>query len=417
MLSSSELVIDGKRTPATSGATFDNVNPATEEVIGTAADAGPDDVVQAVAAARHAFDTSGWATDQSFRARCIRQLQEGLRRRAEELRAVLVAEAGVPVSVTQFIQLEPPIEDLTYLADLAESYAYEAAMPDRTTMMGPAHRLIRHEPVGVVAAITPWNYPMLIQLAKVVPTLAAGCTVVLKPAPDTPWSGALLGEIALDETDIPPGVFNVLTSADHGVGAAMTSHPDVDMVTFTGSTATGRKVMEAGATTIKRLFLELGGKSAAILLDDADLEAHMPFIAGQVCMHAGQGCALTTRLLVARSRYEEAIAAAEAVVATYPWGDPLDPGNMMGPVINASQFEKVLGYIDVGRSEGRLVTGGHRSHDHAKGSRHRRHHGGGGAFPWVGGAGPRDPSSQWNVQRRYGIHAPENVEQASGVTR
>ncbi|MEW6471507.1 MAG: aldehyde dehydrogenase family protein [Actinomycetota bacterium] len=358
---SSDLFIDGKFVPAASGATFENINPATEEVLGVAADAGRAELEAAVAAARRAFDDSGWSRNAAFRAACLRQLQDGLARRVEEIRPLVVAEAGAPVMLTHLVQVDPPIADLGYVADLAETYDYERPLPDRVILGTASRRTIRREAAGVAAAITPWNFPFLLNLAKLAPALAAGCTVVLKPAPDTPWSAAVIGRIIAEETDIPPGVCNIVTSSDHAVGEQLAGHPDVDIVTFTGSTATGRRVMATAAATVKRTLLELGGKSPAIFLDDADLAAHLPAVAAAACLHAGQGCALLTRILVPRSRRDEAVELAAGCLQEMSYGDPTEIGPMMGPLISARQLNRVLGYIETGKSEGRLVVGGRRA--------------------------------------------------------
>jgi aldehyde dehydrogenase (NAD+) len=367
MIDTSQLFIDGKLVDSSSGRTFDNINPATEEVLGVAADANAADLDAAVAAAKRSFGEGTWSSDPAFRAKCLRQLQTALRSRIEEVREVLVAESGCTVSLSRLMQVEPPIEEMSYVIDLAESYEYEQPLPDSVNLMGPARRVVRREPVGVVGAITPWNFPLMLNLVKVNGALAAGNTVVLKPAPDTPWSAALLGQLAAEETDLPPGVFNVVTSADHGIGAQLTAHADVDLITFTGSTATGRAVLAAAAPTVKRTFLELGGKSASIVLDDADLAAAVGLGASQVCFHAGQGCALATRILVPRSRYAEAAEAAEAAVRGFQYGDPQDPANLMGPLISDKQRTRVLEYLDLGRSEAKLVCGGGRSPHHDRG--------------------------------------------------
>jgi aldehyde dehydrogenase (NAD+) len=220
------------------------------------------------------------------------------------------------------------------------------------------HRIQRHEAIGVVGAITPWNVPVLINMAKVMPSLAAGCTVVLKPAPDTPWSATHLGKIAAEKTDLPPGVFNVLPSSDHSMGEVLTTDPRVDMVTFTGSTATGRRVMECASATIKKVFLELGGKSASIILDDADFQAALP-MGAMTCVHGGQGCAITTRWLLPRARYEEGVEIIKTAFESWNYGDPEDPANLQGPQISRRQQERVLGYIEKGKAEGaRCLVGG-----------------------------------------------------------
>ncbi len=227
-------------------------------------------------------------------------------------------------------------------------------------MGGPANRWVEREPVGVVAAITPWNYPNQINLAKIVPALAAGCTVVLKPAPDTPWTGLALGRLIAEQTDIPAGVVNVITSSDKTIGEILTTSPDVDLVSFTGSTATGRRIMAAGADTIKRVFLELGGKSAHIVLDDVeDMGAAVGSAAFGCCTHGGQGCATSTRLLLPRSRYDEGVDAAATLMGMLPYGDPQDPGNMTGPIVNRAQLAKIDGMVKQAVADGaRVVMGG-----------------------------------------------------------
>jgi len=225
----------------------------------------------------------------------------------------------------------------------------------------PTRRTVLREPIGVVAAITPWNFPNQINLAKLGPALAAGCTVVLKPAPDTPWTAAELGRLIAEHTDIPPGVVNVITSSRNSVGAVLTEDPRVDMVSFTGSTATGRAVMASASTTLKKVFLELGGKSAAIVLGDYDIPTAASMTAFSVSIHAGQGCALTTRLIVPREKYDEAVAVAAATMAGIPAADPTDPGTICGPVINANQRDRIESYLaSVEADGGTFATGGKR---------------------------------------------------------
>ena len=204
----------------------------------------------------------------------------------------------------------------------------------------------------MVAAITPWNFPNQINLAKLGPALAAGCTVVLKPAPQTPWTGAELGRLIATQTDIPPGVVNVLTASGAAAAEALTDDPRVDMISFTGSTATGRRVMAAAAPTLKRVFLELGGKSAAVVLDDYDLAAAAALTAFSVCIHAGQGCALTTRLIVPRGRYDEAVAACAQAMRGVTVGDPADASTVCGPVISAAQRDRVESYLRSAAADG-----------------------------------------------------------------
>jgi aldehyde dehydrogenase (NAD+) len=352
------MLVDGELVVSGSSRRFDDINPATEEAISSVPDADAADMERAIGAARRAFDTTSWSTDGEFRRHCLTQLRDALRSQAETLRPMLVAESGTPVALTYSIQLDESISFIDHYIDLLANYPFERELPAKQIMGGLAKRVIRREAAGVVGAITPWNYPFYLNICKVSAALAAGCTVVLKPAPDTPRIALALGEIAEGHTDIPAGVLNVVTTSDNSVAQILATHPDVDAVTLTGSTATGRKVMTAAAGTIKRVTLELGGKSAAVLLDDADFTAAIPPIAGGICAHAGQGCAGLTRLLVPRTRVEEALAIAKAVMENIPWGDPTDPGVIMGPVINAAQRERILGYYEVARRDGTVVLGG-----------------------------------------------------------
>jgi aldehyde dehydrogenase (NAD+) len=351
-----ELLIDGALRPA--AGRFDVENPATGRILGTAADATAEDMREAVEAARTAFDTGPWARDPDLRRRCLLQLRDALREERERLRAVIVAESGSPVLLTHGVQLETPIEDLTFWAELAAGYAYEAELPELAVFGTRNRRLVHREPAGVVGAITPWNFPFFLNMSKVSPALAAGCTVVLKPAPLTPWSATELGRIVAERTDIPPGVFNVITGADHALGEVLTTSPLVDMITFTGSTATGRRIMAAAAGTVKKVCLELGGKSAAVVLDDADLEPVVKACAKAVPVHAGQSCALATRLLLPRAHYERGVEIAAAAMASMRPADPTHPKTRHGPVISAGQRDRIRGYIDGAAKTSRLVTGG-----------------------------------------------------------
>jgi aldehyde dehydrogenase (NAD+) len=358
-VSEPRLLIDGQLVDAADGRTFDNVNPATEEVIGVTADGSADDMRAAIAAARRAFDESPWATDHRLRRRCLEQLQAGLEKHKEDFREVVVSEAGSPVLLTYAVQTDMPIDDIAFWAEMADGYQYERWLGDREVFGAMQRRLVLREAAGVVGAITPWNFPLYLNLAKLSPALAAGCAVVLKPAPDTPWSATLLGRVIAEHTDIPPGIVNVVASSDHLVGEVLTTDPRVDMVTFTGSTATGRRIMAKGAETVKKVFLELGGKSANIVLDDADIAGTCGG-AAFICSHAGQGCAITTRMLVPRSRYDEAVEATKASFESLAVGDPTDPNVICGPLISERQRQRVEGYIAKGREEARLVVGGGR---------------------------------------------------------
>ena len=362
VIGESRLLIDGQLTEARSGARYPNLSPVTEQVLGTVADADVDDAAAAIAAARRAFDESGWATDRALRQRCLTQLRDGLRSRLDELCEQVMAEVGAPMAITvNGPQGSGPLEILDYYLELMQSYRWEEELPVTRHMGVPSKRLLWREPAGVAAAITPWNIPFHINMAKVIPALAAGCTAILKAAPETPWSATFIGRIAAEHTDLPPGVLNVLTSSDRGrVGELLAADPRVDVVSFTGSTATGRRVMELAAATVKRVFLELGGKSATIVLDDADFSSAL--LAGfAVCYHAGQGCAIPTRLLLPRARYHEGVEFLKAAFSQFAYGDPRGAGQIMGPLISARQQARVLEYIEIGKREGaRLVCGGGR---------------------------------------------------------
>ncbi|MCY4136396.1 MAG: aldehyde dehydrogenase family protein [bacterium] len=357
-----ELLIDGELRAAEGSGVFETVNPATEEVLGVAANATDADAVAAVAAARRAFDTTGWATDHELRARCLRQFHAALERHLEEMRELTVAEVGSPVMLTYGgPQLEAPVASVKWVADMMDGYQWSQDLGVVEAYGGSHRRWIEREPVGVVAAITAYNFPVQLNLAKVAPALAAGNTMVLKGAPDTPWSALALGHLIANETDIPPGVVNILSSAENSVGEVLTTHPDVDMVTFTGSTATGRKIMAAASATVKKTFLELGGKSAYVVLDDADVETAAAMNSFMICTHAGQGCAITTRMLVPAAMADTAAEVVAATLASIPYGDPTDPSMMMGPLINARQRDKVHKLVTDAIDQGaRLVTGGKR---------------------------------------------------------
>jgi aldehyde dehydrogenase (NAD+) len=354
-----QLLIDGKLTGASDGTTYPILDPATGQEIGQAPDATADDVDRASGAARRAFDETEWSTDLTLRVRCLRQLHAALVEHGEAFRELTTAEVGAPAFLTTGPQYDVPVEGLAWTVDLAERYEWEQDLGVAEPMGVPTRRTLRREPVGVVAAITPWNFPNQINLAKVGPALAAGNTVVLKAAPDTPWVACELGRLAAEHTDLPPGVLNVVTPSSNAVAGMLTTDPRVDLVSFTGSTATGRAVMAAAAPSLKRVFLELGGKSAAIVLDDADLAAAVSTTAFSVCIHAGQGCALTTRLVVPRERYDEAVRVAADTMASIGTGNPTDPGTICGPVISQAQRDRVEAYLRLAEEEGgRFAAGG-----------------------------------------------------------
>ena len=355
------MLIDGELVDAASGATYANINPATEEEIGQVADGGTDDMERAIAAARRAFDDTEWVHDAELRKHGLRQLQEALANERETLRPQIVAEVGAPLMLTYAVQQDSCIDDMAWDIDCIDRIEWEYDLPVHEFFgMSSARRVVR-EPIGVVAAITPWNFPFMLNLSKIIPALAAGNTVVLKPAPDTPWSATHIGKMVAEHTDIPAGVFNIVTSADAAnVGEMLTADPRVDMVSFTGSTAVGKRIMARGAETLKRVFLELGGKSANIVLDDADIEAQAG-MGAMVCMHGGQGCAITTRMLLPRSRYDEGVELLKSAFENWKYGDPNDAENLQGPLINARQRERVLGHIEQAKADGaRLVVGGGR---------------------------------------------------------
>ncbi len=355
------MLIDGKLVDAKSGKTFDNITPATEEVLGPVADAGHDDMDEAIAAARRAFDETTWSTDKAFRQRCIRQLQAALEEERELLRAELVAEVGAPIALTYGPQLDAPLaEGLLWPAKFIDEFPWERDLPEGTAFGSRSWRKVVKEAVGVVGAIVPWNYPFEVTINKLGTGLAVGNTVILKAAPNTPWNATRIGRLVAERTDIPPGVLQVVTTADNSVAEDLVVDPRVDLISFTGSTAVGRRIMERGAPSLKRLFLELGGKSADIILDDADFEQKLS-MAWMICVHGGQGCVMMTRMLLPRSRYDEGMAIMEAGFKNVPYGDPTDPSNIQGPQISALQRERVLGYIEKGKEEGaRLVFGGGR---------------------------------------------------------
>ncbi|KMO80597.1 aldehyde dehydrogenase [Mycolicibacterium chubuense] len=339
--------------------TFPSLNPATGEVVGLAPDASVADAEAAVAAARHAFDDTDWSTNVDLRIHCLEQLHRALLEHRDELAALTIAEVGATEALCQGAQLDQPIAIVRYYADLLKTYPLSEDLGLIESRGMQHHRWVEKEAAGVVAAIIAYNYPNQLALAKLGPALAAGCTVVLKSAPDTPLITLALGELIAEHTDIPAGVVNVLSGADPAVGAALTSSPDVDMVTFTGSTPTGRAIMAAASQTLKKVFLELGGKSAAIVLDDADFSTAALFSAFSMVTHAGQGCALTSRLLVPAAHKDEIVELIKNNFGLVRLGNPVDTSVYMGPLISAKQRDKVDGMVQRAVAAGAtLVTGG-----------------------------------------------------------
>ncbi|OFB36947.1 aldehyde dehydrogenase [Mycolicibacterium sp. (ex Dasyatis americana)] len=355
----SRMLIDGKLVDGEAG-TFANINPANEEVLGEVSDASKADMNRAIDAARRSFDETDWSTNRQLRKRCLEQLHEAIEGEVEELREELISEVGAPRAVTHGPQLDAPLADgLKYPARLIESFPWETDLGDTVVSVTGVNttRKVWHEPVGVIGAIVPWNFPFEVAINKLGQALATGNTVVLKPAPDTPFNATRLGRLIAENTDIPAGVVNVVTASDHLVGEELTLSAKVDMISFTGSTAVGKRIMEKGAATMKRLFLELGGKSATIVLEDADLNTACLIGIGPL-LHAGQGCAAPTRMLLPRSRYDEGVAILKAIYENIVPGDPQDPGTLCGPVISAKQQSRILGYIRKGVDEGATMLVG-----------------------------------------------------------
>jgi acyl-CoA reductase-like NAD-dependent aldehyde dehydrogenase len=356
------MLIDGKLVDGAAG-TFTNINPANEDVLGEVADASCADMNRAIDAARRAFDESDWSTNHQLRKRCLEQLHDAIVGEQEDLREELIREVGAPRAVTHGPQLDAPLADgLRYPARLIETFPWETDLGDTVVSVTGVNttRKVWHEPVGVVGAITPWNFPFEVTINKLGQALATGNTVVLKPAPDTPFNATRLGRLIAEKTDIPAGVVNVVTASDHLVGEELTLSPKVDMISFTGSTVVGKRIMEKGAATMKRLFLELGGKSATIVLEDLEDTAFNSacLIGIGPLMHAGQGCAAPTRMLLPRSRYDEGVAILKAIYENIPAADPQDPGTLCGPVISAKQQARILGYIRKGVDEGATMLVG-----------------------------------------------------------
>lgn len=353
------LLIDGELVAAEGGATYETTNPATGEVLGRASDATVADAEKAIAAARRAFDETDWATDVELRQTCLRQLHQGFLKEQDQLRALMIAEVGVPEMLTRGPGLDVPIAMVEYYADLLDSYSFTEDLGEAETMGRVSHRWVEREALGVVACIVPYNYPFQITIAKIAPALAAGCTVVVKAPPQTPWTAAAIGRVVAEHTDIPPGVVNVVTSSAKDVGEVLVTDPRVDMVSFTGSTAAGRAIMAAASPTVKKVFLELGGKSAFVVLDDCDMDIAAMLAGFTICSHSGQGCAITSRVLVPESKKDEAIEKISGILAGVPYGDPVDPATMMGPLITEEHRSRVDGFVQRAVDAGaRVVVGG-----------------------------------------------------------
>ncbi|WP_145908527.1 aldehyde dehydrogenase family protein [Kitasatospora viridis] len=340
--------IDGGWRPTLGGGALEVRNPATEQVIATVAAGTAADVDAAVAAARRAARAWGLTTREE-RLAPLGRLRDGLAARQAEIADTVVAELGSPIGFATAVQAGLPVAIASSYLELLAGYEFQEKVGNST---------VYSEPAGVVAAITPWNYPLHQVVAKVVPALAAGCTVVLKPAEDTPLTARLFAEV-VDAAGFPPGVFNLVTGTGVEAGAALAAHPGVDLVSFTGSTAVGRSIAEAAGRGVKKVALELGGKSANVVLPGADLARAVNVNAANVFTNTGQTCTAWTRLLVHQDQYEEAVAIAAKAAEKFHPGDPTAPETRMGPVVNAKQRERVRGYIRAGVEQGaRLAAGG-----------------------------------------------------------
>jgi len=340
--------IDGGWRPAAGDEVIEVVNPATEQVIATVPAGTAADADAAVAAARAAFP--GWsATGVEERAKYLSRISEALAARQGEIAATITAEMGAPSKISKAIQAGLPVTVFASYAAMLADYAFEERV---------RNSLVVREPIGVVAAITPWNYPLEQVVRKVAPALAAGCTIVVKPSEVAPLAAFLLADV-LDEVGLPAGVFNLVTGYGQVVGEALAGHRDVDMVSFTGSTQAGRRVSEIASRTVKRVALELGGKSANVILADADFTKAVKVGVANAFLNSGQTCTAWTRMLVPADRHDEAVELATAAAAAYTVGDPTDDATRLGPVVSSAQLARVRGYIEKGIDEGaRLMTGG-----------------------------------------------------------
>ena len=323
-------------------------NAGSGEVMGSVPAGGEKDADAAVAAARAALD--GWAqTSVEERAAFLEKISAGLKARADELAKLIAQEVGMPVKLAGRIQAGLPIANFANYAKLARGFKFEEQV---------GNSLVVREPVGVVVAITPWNYPLHQIALKVAPALAAGCTVVLKPSEVAPFNAFVLAEV-IEAAGLPKGVFNLVTGFGPAVGEALVRHPGVDMISFTGSTRAGKRISEVAAQGVKRVALELGGKSPSVILDDADLAAAVKGTVSNCYLNSGQTCTALTRMLVPESKYEEAKKIAAEVANGFALGDPLSESTRLGPLTSSAQLERVRGYIEKGVAEGaELVAGG-----------------------------------------------------------
>ncbi|MBZ5606565.1 MAG: aldehyde dehydrogenase family protein [Acidobacteriia bacterium] len=350
MMNYAELYIDGRWQPSAGNRKIDVLSASTEEVIGSIPEGTSEDVNKAAAAARRAFDS--WSeTPREERAQWLEKLAGALKERTEQIARTIAMEVGSPISIATSIQAGLPVTVTASYANLLREAKLEHEI---------GNSLVVREPVGVAGAITPWNYPLHQIMAKVAPALAAGCTVVLKPSEVAPLNAMLLAEACI-AINLPAGVLNIVTGYGPVVGEAIATHPLVDMVSFTGSVRAGKRVAALAAETIKRVTLELGGKSACVILDDAPFEKAVPGGARNAMLNSGQTCSAWTRMLVPRARQQDAIDLALKAIGGLTVGDPLDAATRLGPLVSATQRERVEGYIAKGQQEGaKLVAGGKR---------------------------------------------------------
>ncbi len=343
-----KLYIDGSWVPASTTEMLDVIHSGTEEVFAQVSRGNSNDADKAVKAARAAFDS--WSrTSIDERSKYLSRINEGLSARMADIATVVAKEVGTPFMLSQMIQAGLPIMTFSSMAQLATEFEWEDHI---------GNSLILKEPVGVVAAITPWNYPLHQIAAKVAPALLAGCTVVLKPAELAPVNAYILADV-IDEAGLPPGVFNLISGPGSEIGEALVAHREVDMISFTGSTEVGKRIGAIAAQDIKRVALELGGKSATLILEDADLGAAISGGLFMCYLNSGQTCIAQTRMLVPRSKLAEVEERVAAETATYTVGDPFADSTRVGPLVSAKQRDRVMDYIKIGESEGaRIVTGG-----------------------------------------------------------
>jgi len=353
-----DLLIDGERIAAVSGSTFDSINPATGEVLATLAEAGIEDVDRAVRSSRAAFEGPWGSLKASERGQLLLKLADLIRRDADELVQLESLDSGKPVSAIQRQDLPAVLDTLTYYAGMADKINGQV-IPTGQNQLTYTVR----EPIGVVAAIVPWNFPLMIGMWKIAPALACGCTVVLKPAEITSLTALKIGELAL-EAGLPPGTLNVVPGSGRTAGQALVDHPDVDKVSFTGSPAVGRQILQGASGNLKRVTLELGGKSANIIFPDADVDKAVRAAGSGIFFNTGQVCSAGSRILVHESIHDEVVEKLTARAESMRLGDPRDESTSMGPVVSEVQMERILEYIEIGKSEGAsLVTGGGRRGD------------------------------------------------------